>query len=89
MGKLVSGFNPATVTGLMCRTLISVSWEGRLFDCDFNQALNLPWPKGLPQTIWEFDLPALANRPIRLGDHCYGCTAGLGSSCGGCLAKET
>jgi len=88
MGKLAAGFNPNTVIGLMCRTLISVSWEGRLFDCDFNQALNLPLAEGLPQTIWEFDLPSLEHRPIRLGDHCYGCTAGVGSSCGGCLAKD-
>lgn len=88
MGKLAAGFNPATVTGLMCRNLISVSWEGRLFDCDFNQALNLPLAAGLPQTIWEFDLPSLETRPINLGDHCYGCTAGVGSSCGGCLARD-
>ena len=77
MGKLVSGFNPATVPGLMCRSLISVAWDGRLYDCDFNQALDLPLLAGLPQTIGDFDLPALATRPIRLGDHCYGCTAGL------------
>ncbi len=87
MGKLAAGFNPATVAGLMCRNLISVSWEGRLFDCDFNQALNLPLDAGLPQTIWDFDLPSLERRPINLGDHCYGCTAGVGSSCGGCLAE--
>ncbi|MFA5111877.1 MAG: arsenosugar biosynthesis radical SAM (seleno)protein ArsS [Desulfobaccales bacterium] len=87
MGKLVSGFNPATVAGLMCRSLISVAWDGRLFDCDFNQALDLPLLPGLPQTIREFDPEALATRPIRLGDHCYGCTAGLGSSCGGKLAE--
>jgi radical SAM/Cys-rich protein len=87
MGKLVSGFNPATVAGLMCRSLISVAWDGRLYDCDFNQALDLPLLAGLPQTIRDFDLLALATRPIRLGDHCYGCTAGLGSSCGGRLAE--
>ena len=87
MGKLVSGFNPATVAGLMCRTLISVAWDGRLYDCDFNQALDLPLLPGLPQTIWEFDLPALATRPIHLGDHCYGCTSGGGSSCGGKLVE--
>ncbi len=87
MGKLVSGFNPATVAGLMCRSLLSVAWDGRLFDCDFNQALDLPLSAGLPQTIGDFDLDALATRPIRLGDHCYGCTAGLGSSCGGKLAE--
>jgi len=88
MGKLAAGFNPATVTGLMCRNLISVSWEGRLFDCDFNQALNLPLAEGLPQTIWDFDLPVLSHRPLNLGDHCYGCTAAAGSSCGGCLTKK-
>ncbi len=88
MGKLADSFNPATVEGLMCRRLISVSWEGRLFDCDFNQALALPLDDGLPQTIGEFDLPALARRRIRLEDHCYGCTAGCGSSCGGSLAGD-
>lgn len=88
MGKLMAGFNPATVPGLMCRSLLSVSWEGKLYDCDFNQALNLPLMEGLPQSIWEFDLPRLASRVIHLGDHCYGCTSGGGSSCGGCLAKE-
>jgi radical SAM/Cys-rich protein len=87
MGKLAASFNPATVMGLMCRSLISVSWEGRLFDCDFNQALDLPLAAGLPQTIWEFDLPVLATRTIRLEDHCYGCTAGQGSSCGGRVAE--
>lgn len=88
MGKLVDSFNPATVSGLMCRSLISVSWDGCLFDCDFHQALNLPLAAGLPQTIGEFDLPALAGRVIRLEDHCYGCTAGSGSSCGGSLAGD-
>jgi len=88
MGKLAASFNPATVMGLMCRTLISVSWEGRLHDCDFNQALDLPLAAGLPQTIREFDLPALETRAIRLEDHCYGCTAGQGSSCGGRVAGE-
>ncbi len=85
MGKLVDLFNPATVAALMCRDLISVSWDGRLFNCDFNQALDLGLAKTLPQSIWEFDLPALEHRPIRLGDHCYGCTAGCGSSCGGAV----
>jgi radical SAM/Cys-rich protein len=88
LGKLAAGFNPKTVTSLMCRHLLSVSWEGRLFDCDFNQALDLPLAQGLPQTIWEFELPKLAHRPIRLADHCYGCTAAAGSSCGGCLVRK-
>jgi radical SAM/Cys-rich protein len=88
MGKLAAGFNPGTVAGLMCRHLISVSWDGRLFDCDFNQALDLPLGEDLPQTIWEFDRGALETRAIRLEDHCYGCTAGCGSSCGGKLSGE-
>jgi radical SAM/Cys-rich protein len=88
LDKLAAGFNPLTVPGLMCRHLLSVSWDGRLYDCDFNQALNLPLATDLPQTIWEFDLPLLETRPIRLDDHCYGCTAGPGSSCGGSLAGE-
>lgn len=85
MNRLAGCFNPGTVPGLMCRHLLSVSWEGRLFDCDFNQALDLSLEQGLPQAIAEFDLPLLKNRRIRLGDHCYGCTAGGGSSCGGSL----
>jgi radical SAM/Cys-rich protein len=85
MNKLIGSFNPATVPGLMCRYLISVSWEGKLYNCDFNQALNLPMEDGLPQHILDFDLTALKNRRIRLADHCYGCTAGGGSSCGGSL----
>lgn len=88
MGKLLASFNPATVPGLMCRSLISVAWDGRLYDCDFHQALNLPLLPGLPPTIEDFDLQVLAQRPIRLADHCYGCTAGSGSSCGGSLAGE-
>ena len=87
MNRLLAGFNPATVPGLMCRNLLSVSWDGRLFDCDFNQALDLPLSPVLPQTIWDFDLPVLETRPICLGDHCYGCTAAAGSSCGGSLAE--
>jgi radical SAM/Cys-rich protein len=86
MGKLLASFNPATLSGLMCRSLLSVAWDGRLFDCDFHQALDLPLLPGLPQTLEEFDLQALASRPIRLAEHCYGCTAGAGSSCGGSLA---
>jgi radical SAM/Cys-rich protein len=85
MTKLVGSFNPATVPDLMCRHLISVSWEGHLYDCDFHQALSLPLEEGLPQHIRDFDLAALKNRRIRLADHCYGCTAGGGSSCGGSL----
>lgn len=85
LNRLAGSFNPATVPGLMCRHLVSVAWDGRLFDCDFNQALNLPLVAEVPQTIHDFDLEILKNRRIRLDDHCYGCTAGGGSSCGGCL----
>jgi radical SAM/Cys-rich protein len=87
MQKLVNAFNPATVPGLMCRNLISVDWRGYLYDCDFNQMLDLTLENPLPQTIAEFDLAKLANRRIITGAHCFGCTAGAGSSCGGVVAS--
>jgi radical SAM/Cys-rich protein len=83
--KLEAAFNPATVPGLMCRNLVSVEWTGALHDCDFNQMLELGLEEGHPATILDFDLEALARRRIRTGDHCFGCTAGAGSSCGGTL----
>lgn len=86
MTKLVSAFNPATLSGLMCRNLISVDWTGRLFDCDFNQMLEIPVDPELPQTIFDINLDALAKRRIQVADHCFGCTAGSGSSCGGAVA---
>lgn len=86
MRKLVSAFNPATVSGLMCRRLISVDWLGNLYDCDFNQMLEIRTDKKLPQTIFDFDLEKLANRAIVTANHCFGCTAGAGSSCGGAVA---
>lgn len=86
MQKLVASFNPATVSGLMCRDLISVGWDGRLFDCDFNQMIELRLADGAPRTIKDFDLAALAGRRINTANHCYGCTAGAGSSCGGATA---
>lgn len=86
MTKLVGAFNPATVEGLMCRNLISVDWLGRLFDCDFNQMLELPVSSNLPQTIFDFDLEKFAQRQINTANHCFGCTAGSGSSCGGTVA---
>jgi radical SAM/Cys-rich protein len=85
MRKLVEAFNPATVAGLMCRTLISVDWTGRLYDCDFNQMLDLGVDATLPQTIADFDPTHFINRSITTGPHCYGCTAGSGSSCGGAM----
>ncbi len=86
MQKLLDAFNPATVEGLMCRNLISVDWTGRLYDCDFNQMLELAVEKDLPQTIDGFDPAKFANRRIATGAHCFGCTAGAGSSCGGTVA---
>ena len=88
MQRLVEAFNPATVEGLMCRTLVSVDWTGRLYDCDFNQMLELGVAPGLPQTIEDFDPAKLAARPVVTGAHCFGCTAGAGSSCGGAVAVK-
>ena len=84
--RLMTSFNPGSVDGLMCRNLISVNWDGRLSDCDFNQMLDLPVDGAVPQTIREFDLALLAHRRVVTGMHCYGCTAGAGSSCGGAIA---
>jgi len=85
MTRLVQSFNPATVQGLMCRTTLSVDWTGRLFDCDFNQMLELPVDALAPRHIRDFDLALLARRRIVTGRHCFGCTAGAGSSCQGSL----
>ncbi|HLE37484.1 MAG TPA: DUF3641 domain-containing protein, partial [Candidatus Acidoferrales bacterium] len=86
MQRLVNAFNPAAAAGVMCRTMLSVGWDGTLYDCDFNQMLELPTGYGAPQHIREFDAAALARRRIVSGNHCYGCTAGAGSSCGGATA---
>lgn len=88
--KLVESFNPAALNGLMCRTTLSVGWDGALYDCDFNQMLELGLAAGLPRTIEELAahpdaLARLAARSIATGRHCFGCTAGAGSSCGGAL----
>ena len=86
MEKLVAAFNPAAVEGLMCRSTLSVGWDGRLYDCDFNQMIDLGTERGVPATIFDADLESLANRRIVIGQHCFGCTAGAGSSCGGATA---
>lgn len=86
MRKLLDAFNPATIEGLMCRNLVSVDWTGKLYDCDFNQMLELGVEGRMPQTIADFDPRKLANRRIVTGSHCFGCTAGSGSSCGGVVA---
>ncbi len=85
MSLLIEHFNPRSVEHVMCRGLLSVGWDGRLYDCDFNQMLDLPVDCNAPQTIAEFDREPLARRSIVIGQHCYGCTAGAGSSCGGAL----
>ena len=83
MQMLVDAYNPGTVMGLMCRNTISVSWEGYLYDCDFNQMLDLKVSTKQSQHINDFDIEALNQRTVVLNQHCYGCTAGAGSSCGG------
>ena len=85
MHRIVQAFNPATIAGLMCRNTLSVSWDGYLYDCDFNQQLDLrlSLPGGLRPHVRDFDLEAWRGHAVRTGRHCYGCTAGAGSSCGG------
>jgi hypothetical protein len=87
--KLVAAFNPAAVDGLMCRNTLSVGWDGRLFDCDFNQMLELELndPTGRPLTIHDATRARLEGRAILTAPHCFGCTAGAGSSCGGATVK--
>jgi radical SAM/Cys-rich protein len=85
MTTLVNAFNPAAARGVMCRNTLSVAWDGTLFDCDFNQMLELPVNHGAPTHIGEASLELLRNRVIEVGPHCFGCTAGAGSSCGGSL----
>jgi radical SAM/Cys-rich protein len=85
MELLVSKFNPEAVGNLMCRNTVSVRWDGRLYDCDFNQMLDLPVAPEAPSHIGDFDLKGLSERTIAVGQHCYGCTAGAGSSCQGSL----
>lgn len=87
MEKLVNAYNPGTVSSLMCRNTISVSWDGYLYDCDFNQMLDLKVATPGVQHIRDFDAAALQKRSIVLDQHCYGCTAGSGSSCGGAISE--
>ena len=86
MALLNDAFNPATVAGLMCRNTISVGWTGEVFDCDFNQMLRMQWRDGeRGLSLWDVDPDKVADREILTGNHCFGCTAGAGSSCGGAL----
>ncbi len=89
MGKLIDSFNVAASDGVMCRTTLSVDWQGRLFDCDFNQMLDLGLASGLPASIFEFDARRLTHRRIVTGRHCFGCTAGAGSSCQGAVVVQS
>jgi len=86
MERLVNAFNPAAAAGVMCRYTISIGWDGTLYDCDFNQMLDLPVGFRAPQHIRDFDVASLHTRRIVTCNHCYGCTAGAGSSCGGSIA---
>jgi radical SAM/Cys-rich protein len=88
MEKLLAAFNPAAAEGVMCRSLVSVGHDGRVYDCDFNQMLEMDAEDamGRPLSIFDFDFERTVRRTIRFGDHCLGCTAGAGSSCGGATA---
>jgi radical SAM/Cys-rich protein len=86
MQRLANAFNPAAAAAVMCRNTISVGWDGTLYDCDFNQMLDLPVRAPAPRHIADFDPVLLNHRRIVTANHCYGCTAGAGSSCGGATA---
>jgi radical SAM/Cys-rich protein len=86
LSRLVDAFNPLAAAGVMCRDTISIGWDGRLYDCDFNQQLELGLADGAPAHVRDFDLLALERRQIVTARHCFGCTAGAGSSCGGTTA---
>src|SRR5947207_15078226 len=88
MELLIQAFNPATLDGLMCRNTISVGWRGEVYDCDFNQQLGMQWSDNGGNKlmfVWEIDARSLEGREIMTGNHCFGCTAGAGSSCGGAI----
>jgi radical SAM/Cys-rich protein len=89
MQLLIHAFNPATMSGLMCRNTISVGWRGEVYDCDFNQQLGMQWSSNGGSKrlfLWDIDPESLEGRGIMTGDHCFGCTAGAGSSCGGAIS---
>jgi radical SAM/Cys-rich protein len=86
MTLLIENFNPSTIDGLMCRNTINVSWKGEVFDCDFNQMLKMQWRDGdRGLHLWDIDPDTVEHREVLTGEHCFGCTAGAGSSCGGAL----
>ena len=85
MATLIDAYNPGTIDGLMCRHQINIDPQGRLYDCDFNQALGMRTPGRHESRLWDMSADDLADRAIATDDHCYGCTAGCGSSCGGVI----
>ena len=85
--KLVSAYNPGAAAGVMCRYTLSVGWDGTLYDCDFNQMLDVTVDHGAPAHIRDFSAAMLNRRRIVTGQHCYACTAGAGSSCTGASIK--
>jgi radical SAM/Cys-rich protein len=85
LALLANAFNPAAVDGLMCRHTLSVGYDGRLYDCDFNQMLELGLVAGMPESIFEYNGGIQARR-VHVGRHCFGCTAGAGSGCSGATA---
>jgi len=89
MSLLANSFNPVTLDGLMCRTTLSVGWRGEIYDCDFNQQLDMQWqnPDGSGLFLWDIDPNGIVDREIMTGDHCFGCTAGAGSSCSGAIVE--
>ncbi len=84
---LVNSFNPASVAGLMCRNTLNIGWRGEVYDCDFNQMLDMQWRNGKPLFLWDIKPEQVVGRPILTGNHCFGCTAGAGSSCGGAIVR--
>ena len=85
MEKLITSFNPGAAQGVMCRNTISIGWDGTLYDCDFNQMLKMQTNHGSPDHIKEWNIEKLNQREIVVNQHCFGCTAGAGSSCGGAV----
>lgn len=83
---LTENFNAQTVDNLMCRSLLSLDWQGRVYDCDFNQMLDIPLGGEHQQYLWDLDAASIAGTSVQTERHCFGCTAGAGSSCGGALA---
>ncbi len=87
MTKLINAFNPSAANGVMCRSLISVGYDGKLYDCDFNQMLEMQIFNNKPLDVFDFKIEYLKKRNILFDSHCFGCTAGAGSSCGGAIAE--